>query len=179
LQYLKIYKALFNFGGIKQGRDKVFFRPDMLQNYQFLANGKSFLLPFFQIIGENKIKLFEVYSLHLSRNSSLLRSGVARRGEQVGARALGRRPWGRNSTLFAVILNVFLSKKLDQSMLKNAYFWEKTVKIVSASGAEPPFASSSWGFRTQTPALLLPPTITTLSSSFLVLNAFYSAQKRN
>jgi len=28
-------------------------------------------------------------------------------GGQVGARALGHRPWGRNSTLFAVILNVF------------------------------------------------------------------------
>jgi len=34
--------------------------------------------------------------------------------KQVGARALGRRPWGRNSTLFAVILNVFLSRNLDQ-----------------------------------------------------------------
>jgi len=31
-------------------------------------------------------------------------SGVARGGGgQVGARALGRRPWGRNSTFFAVI----------------------------------------------------------------------------
>jgi len=27
-QYLPIYKALFNFGGIKQGRDKVFFFRD-------------------------------------------------------------------------------------------------------------------------------------------------------
>jgi len=63
--------------------------------------------------------------------------GVAR-GEQVGARALGR-----NSTLFAVILKAFLSRNLDQSMLKNAYFLEITVKIVSAScrrglGAPPP-----------------------------------------
>jgi len=48
----------------------------------------------------------------------------------VGARALGRRPWGCNSILFAVILNVFLSR--------NAYFLEKSVKIVSASGAPPP-----------------------------------------
>jgi len=38
----------------------------------------------------------------------------------VGARALGR-----SSTLFTVILNVFLSRNLDQSMLKNGYFWEK------------------------------------------------------
>jgi len=40
----------------------------------------------------------------------------------MGPRALGRRPWGRNSTLFTDILNVFLSRNLDQSMLKNAYF---------------------------------------------------------
>jgi len=39
----------------------------------------------------------------------------------VGARAL----WGRNSTLFAVILNVFLRKILGQSMLKTAYFLGK------------------------------------------------------
>jgi len=35
---------------------------------------------------------------------------VAQQGGQVGARFLGRRPWGRNSTLFAVILNVFKQK---------------------------------------------------------------------
>jgi len=50
-----------------------------------------------------------------------------------GAQALGR-----NSTFFAVILNVFLIKNLDQNMLKNAYFLEKkTVKIISASEAPP------------------------------------------
>jgi len=60
-------------------------------------------------------------------------------------------------------------------------FWEKTVKIVSASGSAPetPFASGGWGLRLQTSVLLLLPTITTLSSLFLVLNAFYTAQKRN
>jgi len=50
-------------------------------------------------------------------------SGIA--GGQVGARALGRRPWERNSTVFAVILNIFLSDNLDQSMLKNANFLGK------------------------------------------------------
>jgi len=45
-------------------------------------------------------------------------------------------------------------------------FWEKTVIIISASGAQP-----------QTPAFLLPPTITSLSSSFLVLNAFFPLEK--
>jgi len=50
-------------------------------------------------------------------------SGVAR--GQVGARALGCRPWVRSSTLFAVILNVFLSRNLDQCMLKTRIFGEK------------------------------------------------------
>jgi len=48
--------------------------------------------------------------------NSAVASGVAS-GGQVGAHALGRRSWGRNSTLFAVILNAFLSRNLDQSML--------------------------------------------------------------
>jgi len=46
-------------------------------------------------------------------------------GGQVGTRALGRRPWERNSTHFAVSLNVYLSRKLDQSMLKICVFWGK------------------------------------------------------
>jgi len=59
-------------------------------------------------------------------------------------------------------------------------FWEKNVKIVSASrtpSPEPPFASSGWGLRPQTLALLLYPTITALSSLFLVLIAFYALKK--
>jgi len=61
-------------------------------------------------------------------------------------------------------------------MLKNAYFLEKkTVKIVSASGAppDPSFASGGWG-----PALLLPPTITTLSSSFLSVKCSFITLKK-
>jgi len=42
---------------------------------------------------------------------------------------------------------------------------------------EPPFGSGGWGLRPQTPALLLSPVISTLSSSFLALNVFYSSQK--
>jgi len=60
-------------------------------------------------------------------------------------------------------------------------FWEKNCKnrlSVGGSASEPLFAFRGWGFRPQTPALLLPRTITTLSSSFLVLNTFYSAPKR-
>jgi len=71
---------------------------------------------------------------------------------------------------------VFLSRNLDQSMLKNAYFLGKTVKIVSASEAPPPNPRLPPAAGPQTSALLLPLTITTFSSSFLVLNAFYSAQ---
>jgi len=62
----------------------------------------------------------------------------------VRARALGRRPWGHNSTLFAVILNMFSSRNLDQSMLKNAKFWEKNCKnrlSMGDSAPECPFAS--------------------------------------
>jgi len=56
-----------------------------------------------------------------------------------GARALGRRPWRRNSTLFAVILNVFLSRNLDQNMLKNAHFLGKNCKSgrLSVGGSAP------------------------------------------
>jgi len=46
------------------------------------------------------------------------------------------------------------------------------------SAPKPSLASGGWRLCPQTPALLLSPTITTLLSSFLVINAFYSAQKR-
>jgi len=85
-------------------------------------------------------------------------------GGQVEARAPGRRPWRRIGTLFTVILNVFLSRNLDQSMLKNAYFLEKTVKIASPSS----LASGGWGLRPQNSCVITPPTITTFSSSFLL-----------
>jgi len=65
-------------------------------------------------------------------------------------------------------------------MLKNAYFLEKAVKnclSVGGSAPEPPFASGGWGLRPQIPALLLSPTITSLSSSCLALNAFYYPKK--
>jgi len=73
---------------------------------------------------------------------------VTLQGEQVGARALGCRPWGRNSTLFAVILNLVLSGNLDQSMLKNAYFLENCKNRLSVGGStlEPPLASGGWRF---------------------------------
>jgi len=60
-------------------------------------------------------------------------------------------------------------------------FWEKNCKYrlsVGGSTPEPLFASGGLGLRPLTPALLLPPTITTLSSLFLVLNTLYYAQKR-
>jgi len=39
-----------------------------------------------------------------------------------------RRPWGRISTLFAVIKKRLLSRNLDQSILKHTYFWKKNCK---------------------------------------------------
>jgi len=57
----------------------------------------------------------------------------------VGARALER-----ISTLFAVILKRVLSRNLDKSRLKNAYFLKKSCKnrlSVGSSAPEPPFAS--------------------------------------
>jgi len=75
LQYLPIYEALFNFGGIKQGRDKVFFSrhlfsPRHVAKLSIFGQCKYFPLPFFQIIGENTIKLLGVY--FLSWKSSFL-----------------------------------------------------------------------------------------------------------
>jgi len=57
-------------------------------------------------------------------------------------------------------------------MLKNAYFLEKDVNNrlnVGGFAPEPLLATGGWELCPQTPALLLPPTITTLSSSFLAL----------
>jgi len=54
-----------------------------------------------------------------------------------GGSKWGHVPWGSGlagaTAHFLQSLNVFLSRNLDQSMLKNAYFWRKTVKILSAS----------------------------------------------
>jgi len=105
-------------------------------------------------------------------------SGVARGegasgGTRPGAQALGV----QQHTFYSHFKRV-LSRNLDQSMLKNAYFLENCKNRLSVGGSvpEPLFASGGWGIRPQTPALLLPPTITTLSSSFLVLNVFNSTQ---
>jgi len=62
---------------------------------------------------------------------------------------------------------MFLSRNLDQNMLKNAYFGGKAVKFAAALGVPPPNP-----FLPQPTALLLLSTIRTLSSPFLVLNAF-------
>jgi len=61
-------------------------------------------------------------------------------------------------------------------------FLEKDVKnrfSVGGSAPEPLLASGGWGLRPQTPALLLLPTITTLSNSFLALIAVYYLQRTN
>jgi len=53
-------------------------------------------------------------------------------------------------------------------MLKNAYFLEKTAK-----------SSQRWGIYPRIPAFFLSPTITTLSSLILALNALYYPSKNN
>jgi len=69
----------------------------------------------------------------------------------VGAHAMGR-----NSTLVAIILHAFLSRNLDQSMLKNAYFLEKNCKncLSVPNRRLPPAAGSS---APRTPALIPDP----------------------
>jgi len=53
----------------------------------------------------------------------------------------------------------------------------KNLLGVGGSATEPLLASGGWGSAPQTPALLLPPAITTLSSLFLTRNAFYCPKK--
>jgi len=90
-----------------------------------------------------------------SNNSN---SGVTRGasgGTRPGAQALGA-----HQHTFCSHLKMHLSRNLDQSMLKNAYFLEKDVKnrrSVGGSAPELPLASGGCWRRSQTPALLLPP----------------------
>jgi len=63
-------------------------------------------------------------------------SGVAKGasgGTRPGAQALGAQ-----QHTFCSHFKCVLSRNLDQNMLKMPIIWGKTVKIVSASGAEPP-----------------------------------------
>jgi len=72
---------------------------------------------------------------------------------------------GAHQHTFCSYLKMHLSRSLDQSMLKNAYFVAKDVKnrlSVGGSSPEPQFASGGWGLRLEIPALLLPPTIAIL-----------------
>jgi len=62
-------------------------------------------------------------------------------------------------------------------MFKNAYFLEKYVK--NRLCPRTPVGLRRQGAPPSDPALLPLPTITTLSSSFLALNAVYYVQKKN
>jgi len=65
-------------------------------------------------------------------------------------------------------------------MLKNAYFYEKTVKIVSASGAPPPnprLPLAAGGFALRPPPCYSRLLLQLCQKFVFVLNAFYSAQK--
>jgi len=79
---------------------------------------------------------------------------------------------GGASAHFLQSLKHVLSRSLDQRMSKNAYFWNKNVKMATLpplSNPQPP---------DQTHALLLLLIIASLSSSFLALNVFYYSQKK-
>jgi len=61
-------------------------------------------------------------------------------------------------TLFRQLKKAFFSRNLGQNILKNAYFLEKVIKSPQRQGILPqksPLASSGWGLRLQTSALLL------------------------
>jgi len=72
---------------------------------------------------------------------------ISRQPRRIRKRVLRRRPWGRNSTFFAVIVSVFLSRNLNQSMFKNAFFRGDCKNRLSVGGSAPesPFASGGWG----------------------------------
>jgi len=97
----------------------------------------------------------------------------------MGARALGRRPWKRIGTLFAIIYKRVLSRNLDKvyALKYSTYFGGRL--SVGGRALEPPFAFRRPAVCPPAPALLLSLTITTLSSSFLAINAFYHPQKKN
>jgi len=98
-------------------------------------------------------------------------SGIARGAS--GSTRPEAQALGAHQHTFCKHLKRVLSRNFDQSMFKNAYF------LNSASGAPSPNPRLlPAALRPQTPALLLSPTITSLSSSFLALNAFYYPKKR-
>jgi len=76
----------------------------------------------------------------LKGNRSILRQTFLQwrsKGRQVEHAPCGT-SLGAQQYTFCSHFKRVLSRNLDQSMLKNAYFMGKTVKIVSSSGAPPP-----------------------------------------
>jgi len=70
---------------------------------------------------------------------------VAKQRGQAGARAPGRRPWGRINTLFQPFKNAFLSTNFDQNISKNANFLEKNCKSPQRRGTAPALLLASGG----------------------------------
>jgi len=73
---------------------------------------------------------------------------------------------------------VFLSRNFDQSMLKNVYFLEKSVKIASASGDPPPnhrLLVVAESFALRSPRSYSRLLLQLCQVCFLVLNAYYSS----
>jgi len=103
-----------------------------------------------------------------SCRNSLKHSGVAR-GKWEHA------PRGASAHFYSHLKTRFKEEFRPKDALKMCIFWNKNVKITSASGAEPYL---SWGLCPQIPTLLPLLTIANLSSSFLALNAFYYPQRQ-
>jgi len=59
---------------------------------------------------------------------------------------------GSASTHFVVFKNTFLSRNLDQNMLKCFNFWKNSVEV---SAPKPPLDSGGWGLCPHTPELFL------------------------
>jgi len=98
----------------------------------------------------------------------------------VGNAPLGTDLGGVSTHFIQRFKNAFLSRNLDQNMLKNAYFLKKAEKSPQYQELCP---QTTIGFQrlgdppTQTLALLLLPKVIALSSAFLSLNVFYYFEK--
>jgi len=95
-------------------------------------------------------------------------------GSKWGLTILERRPWGHINNFFQPMIDAFLSRNLTKICLKYVFFGKsyKSRRSVEAVGHR------RLGASLPVPALLLLPTVTTLSNASLALNAFYCDRKR-
>jgi len=102
-------------------------------------------------------------------------------GGASGGTRLVAQDLGAHQQAFYSHLNTRFEQKFRTNYTLKCVFFEKKTKnnlSVEGSAPDPLFASGGWWLHPQTPVILLPFTVTILSSSFLTLNAFYYPQKR-